>query len=184
MTVTALTTFIKVMDAQGNVKDRYQNAKRDNIGSLTNSDSSENAAYVKRSGNSISFKSASDDPNTYDYYYLPFIYQGATKNRSGDNLEAALVLANNAVAMNRAREAVTNKWSIEVSVCLVNPSTLAYQRTLTTDNWLASGMSYDTQNVEVILSSAIDAVGAVSPNRVLTTGMVGHLPTSASIRNI
>ena len=184
MTVTALTTFIKVMDAQGNVKDRYQNAKRDNIGALTNSDSSENAAYVKRSGNSISFKSASDDPNTYDYYYLPFIYQGATKNRSGDNLEAALVLANNAVAMNRAREAVTNKWSIEVSVCLVNPSTLAYQRTLTTDNWLASGMSYDTQNVEVILSSAIDAVGAVSPNRVLTTGMVGHLPTSASIRNI
>ena len=184
MSVTALTTFIKVMDAQGNVKDRYQNAKRDNIGSLTNSDSSENAAYVKRSGNSISFKSASDDPNTYDYYYLPFIYQGATKNRSGDNLEAALVLANNAVAMNRAREAVTNKWSIEVSVCLVNPSTLAYQRTLTTDNWLASGMSYDTQNVEVILSSAIDAVGAVSPNRVLTTGMVGHIPTSASIRNI
>jgi len=184
MTVTALTTFIKVMDAQGNVKDRYQNAKRDNIGSLTNSDSSKNAAYVKRSGNSVSFKSVSDDPNTYDYYYLPFIYQGATKNRSGDNLEAALVLANNAVAMNRAREAVTNKWSIEVSVCLVDPSTLAHQRTLTTDNWLASGMSYDTQNVEVILSSAIDAVGAVSPNRVLTTDMVGHLPTSASIRNI
>ena len=183
MSVTALTTFIKVMDAQGNVKDRYQNAKRDNIGSLTNSDSSENAAYVKRSGNSISFKSASDTSNR-DYYYLPFIYQGATKNRSGDNLEAALVLANNAVAMNRAREAVTNKWSVEVSVCLVDPSTLAHQRTLTTDNWLASGMSYDTQNIEVILSSAIDAVGAVSPNRVLTTDMVGHLPTSASIRNI
>ena len=183
MTVTALTTFIKVMDAQGNVKDRYQNAKRDNIGSLTNSDSSKDATYVKRAGNSISFKSASDTSNS-DYYYLPFIYQGATKSRSGDNLEAALVLANNAVAMNRAREAVTNKWSIEVSVCLVDPSTLVHQRTLTTDNWLASGMSYDTQNVEVILSSAIDAVGAVSPKRVLNTDLVGHLPTSASIRNI
>ena len=183
MSVTALTTFIKVMDAQGNVKDRYQNAKRDNIGSLTNSDSSKNAAYVKRSGNSISFKSFSDTSNS-DYYYLPFIYQGATKNRSGDNLEAALVLANNAVAMNRAREAVTNKWSVEVSVCLMNPTSLTWQRTLTTDNWLASGMSYDTQNIEVILSSAIDAVGAVSPNRVLTTAMVGHLPSSASIRNI
>ena len=183
MTVTALTTFIKVMDAQGNVQDRYQNAKRDNIGSLTDSDSSKDATYVKRSGNLISFKSASDTSNE-EYYYLPFIYQGATKNRSGDNLEAALVLANNAVAMNRAREAVTNKWSVEVSVCLVDPSTLAHQRTLTTDNWLASGLSYDPQNVEVILSSAIDAVGAVSPNRVLTTDLVGHLPTSAAIRNI
>lgn len=184
MTVTALTTFIKVMDAQGNVKDRYQNAKRDNIGSLTNSDSSKNAAYVKRSGNQIPFQSASDGNSQEYYFYLPFIYQGATKNRSGDNLEAALVLANNAVAMNRAREAVTNKWSVEVSVCLMNPTSLTWQRTLTTDNWLASGMSYDTQNIEVILSSAIDAVGAVSPNRVLTTDMVGHLPSSASIRNI
>ena len=171
------------MDAYGNVRGRYQNAKRDNIGSLTTSDSSKDPIYIRRSGNSISFKSVSDTSNS-DYYYLPFIYQGATKNRSGDNLEAALVLANNAVAMSRAREAVTNKWSIEVSVCLVDPSTLAHQRTLTTDNWLASGMSYDPQNVEVILSSAIDAVGAVSPNRVLTTDLVGHLPTSASIRNI
>lgn len=183
MTVTALTTFIKVMDAQGNVRDRYQNAKRDNIGSLTSSDSSKSASYVRRSGNSISFRSASDTGNS-NYYYLPFIYQGATKNRSGDNLEAALVLANNAVAMNRARESVQNKWSIEVSVCLMNPTSLTWQRTLTTDNWLASSLSYDTQNVEIILSSAIDAVGAVSPNRVLTTAMVGHLPTSASIRNI
>ena len=66
----------------------------------------------------------------------------------------------------------------------MNPTSLTWQRTLTTDNWLASGMSYDTQNIEVILSSAIDAVGAVSPNRVLTTDLVGHLPTSASIRNI
>ncbi len=184
MSVTALTTFIKVMDAQGNVKDRYQNAKRDNIGSLTNSDSSKDATYVQRSGNQIPFQSASDGNSQEYYFYLPFIYQGATKNRSGDNLEAALVLANNAVAMNRAREAVTNKWSVEVSVCLMNPTSLTWQRTLTTDNWLASGMSYDTQNIEVILSSAIDAVGAVSPNRVLTTAMVGHLPSSASIRNI
>ena len=60
MSVTALTTFIKVMDAQGNVKDRYQNAKRDNIGSLTNSDSSKDATYVQRSANQIPFQSASD----------------------------------------------------------------------------------------------------------------------------
>ena len=165
MSITYLTGFIYFTDANGTSKGAYQNSRRDNIESITGAD------------NQIIL-------NGKTYSYLPFIYQGATKNRSGDNLEAALVLANNAVAMNRAREAVTNKWSIEVSVCLVNPSTLAYQRTLTTDNWLASGMSYDTQNVEVILSSAIDAVGAVSPNRVLTTGMVGHLPTSASIRNI
>ncbi len=172
MSITTLVTFLKVLDSSGKVQDLYQNAKRDSFGALDNG----SGAYVKNSNNYITF-------NGENYYYLPFLYQGATKNRSGDNLEAQLVFANNALAMNRAREAVANKWSVEVSVCVVNASTLSPERTLTIDNWLASSLSYDPTTVEVLLSSAIDAVGSNAPNRVLTTVMVGALPTSGQMQN-
>ncbi len=172
MSVTTLVTFLKVLDSNGNVQDLYQNAKRDSFGALDNG----SGVYVQSPNNYITF-------NGENYYYLPFLYQGAAKNRSGDNLEAQLVLANNTLAMNRAREAVTNKWHIEVSVCIVNTSTLSPERTLTTDNWLASSLSYDPTTVEVLLSSAIDAVGSNAPSRVLTTAMVGALPTSGQMQN-
>ena len=116
--------------------------------------------------------------------YLPFLYQGAAKNRTGDNLEAGLIFANNVLAMNKARQAVKEKWHVEVSVCIVNPTTLEVERTLTSDSWLAASMSYDYETVEVMLSSAIDAVGSNAPSSVLTTSIVGSLPTSAQIQNI
>ena len=54
---------------------------------------------------------------------------------------------------------------------------------LTRETWLAASMAYDPMTVEVLLSSAIDAVGANAPNRVLTTAMVGHLPITGSIQS-
>ena len=44
-------------------------------------------------------------------------------------------------------------------------------------------MSYDPETIEVILSSAIDAVGANAPDRVLTKEIVGHLPVTGSLQN-
>ena len=34
-----------------------------------------------------------------NYEYLSFIYQGAAKNRSGDNMEAGLVMSSNPVSL-------------------------------------------------------------------------------------
>ena len=126
---------------------------------------------------SITFDSAS-------YVHLPFIYQGATKTRDGSNMEAGLVLANNAISMGHVIDAVRNKWTIKVAVCLMNPETFVHQKTLTRDIWIASATSYDPETIEVVLSSAVDAVGADCPNRKLTESLVGALPTSADIRNI
>jgi hypothetical protein len=44
-------------------------------------------------------------------------------------------------------------------------------------------MSYDPTTIEIILSSAIDAVGANAPSKVLTGDMVGALPVTGSIQN-
>jgi len=172
MSTTTIVSFIRVKDSSGTVQDLYQNGKRDNMNALDNG----SGAYVQQSENIVQL-------NGENYYYLPFLYQGATKSRGGDNLEANLVLANNPVAMNRAREAVVNKWSIEVFVCTVHATNLTPLRTLTHDVWLASSMAYDPTTVEVLLSSGIDAVGSNAPNRVLTTSLCGHLPTTGQIQN-
>lgn len=155
MALVALTTFITVADANGTVQYRFQNSQP---------------------GQTISLNGAS-------HSFLSFLYSGAGKNRSGDNLEAELVLASNQLSMSYAVAAVQGKWTVTVTGCSMNPSTFAVARTLTTETWLAAGMSYDPERINVMLSSGIDAVGASAPTRVLTTHLVGALPLTAQISN-
>ena len=172
MSLTAITTFIKIIDKDGNVQRRYQNGKQN----PNNLDESK-----------ISFQFPGD-PASSDYLFLNFIYQGAAKNNSGDNLEAALVLANNQVSMSHAQAAIKNKYSVEVFVSKVDPVTMNPQKIygnnfLTRDNWLVTSLSYDAETIEILLSSSIDAVGTTAPNRRLTAGIVGALPITADIQN-
>jgi len=120
--------------------------------------------------------------------YLSFLYQGAAMNRSGDNLEASLVLANNSLSMNHVKEFVDNKYSIEVETFLMTTdfnkdTSAANGGKISGELWLAAGMSYDSQSIELILSSAIDAVGANAPDKVLTRDIVGALPITGSLQN-
>ena len=185
MSITTLVTFIRLTDSYGTVQDLYQNAKRDDTSTpLTNESRDTNAVkYIQNASNFISYQSVGAE-TAEKYYYLPFLYQGAAKNRTGDNIEAGLVFSNNVLAMNRARQAVQEKWHVEVSVCIANPTTLEFERTLTNDSWLAATMSYDPETVEVLLSSAIDAVGSNAPTSILTSSLVGALPTSGQINNV
>ena len=66
------------------------------------------------------FQNGKYDEVVYGYSYLSFIYQGATRSRSGDNLESSLILANNAISMNYAQQAVINKYHIKVETYLMN----------------------------------------------------------------
>jgi len=115
--------------------------------------------------------------------YLSFIYQGAAKNRTGDNLESALILAANQLSMNAVRDAVQNRTQVNVKTYLMNESFDEQLSKLAEETWIAASMSFDTETIEVLLSSAIDAVGATTPNRVLTRDLVGALPVSATIYN-
>ena len=115
--------------------------------------------------------------------YLSFIYQGAAKNRTGDNIESALVLSANQISMNAVRDAVANQRKVSVTTALMSDDFSRKQRDLTIEYWIAASMSYDIETVEVLLSSSIDAVGAAAPTRVLTRGLVGALPVSGNIQN-
>ena len=169
MSITTLVTFVEVFKINSNNKKttihRLQNAERDpSVG-------------TKKGGNTISF-------NGNKFHYLPFIYQGTTINKSGDNIESNLIMGNHPLSMAKAQEAVFNKYFVEVNVCVMSNTNInSLQRVLTTDTWLAASLSYDAEVVEVLLSSAIDAVGVNVPNFVLTTEVVGKLPVTSDIQN-
>ena len=93
-------------------------------------------------------------------------------------------MGNHPLSMAKAQEAVVNSYFVEVNVCIVaNNDIDNITNVLTTDTWLASSLSYDPEVVEVLLSSAIDAVGVNVPNLVLTTDAVGKLPVTSDIQN-
>ena len=117
-----------------------------------------------------------------NYNYLSFIYQGAAKNRTGDNLISSLVMAVNPLSMSYAQQAVVDRWNIRVDTCLMNDDFTDVQRILTTEYWIAASMGYDTTSCEIALSSSLNAVNLVIPNRVFTTCLVGNLPSTGSIQ--
>ena len=169
MSITTLITFVEVFSVDVNenksTKHLLQNAKR------------EPSEDVKSAKNTISF-------NGKNYHYLPFVYQGTTINRSGDNIESNLIMANHPLSMAKAQEAVLNRYFVEVNVCIAaNDNIDNITNVLTTDTWLAASMSYNSEVVEVLLSSAVDAVGVNVPSIVLTTQAVGKLPVSSDIQN-
>tara|TARA_R100001443_G_scaffold5402_2_gene14210 strand:+ start:3430 stop:3942 length:513 start_codon:yes stop_codon:yes gene_type:complete len=121
------------------------------------------------------------------HQFLSFMYQGAARNRSGDNMESALLLANNAISMNYAKTAVDLKYHIKVETYVMKSEpdqtpSLVPTTLLASEVWLATSLTYDPVNIEIVLSSSIDAVGANAPNRVLTTRQVSHLPITGSIQ--
>jgi len=156
MTVVALTAFLTVKKSNGNVEHRFQNGKHQAV-------------------------------DGHDF--LSFIYQGAAMNRSGDNLEASIILANNPLSMSYVKDFVTNKYQILVETFLMdtnfNKDTAAKNGgKLTGEQWLAASMRYDPESIELLLSSAIDAVGANAPQQTLTKSRCSHLPLTGQIQNL
>ena len=155
MTLEAITTFIFFEDGTGIDKGRYQNSN---------------------TASTITFDSA-------PYSFLPFIYNGATKSITGDNIESTLTFAANSLALGIAHEATTANWSARVDTVLMTPSTFQPNRTLTTEYWIVTGMSYNLDGIQLTLSTAIDAVSSSIPNKVLRSQDVGALPVTSRISN-
>ena len=196
MSLTTLVTFVEVFSINENsVRDsKYflQNAKRGEFNEMKLAGETNDAQINienKVAKNSIQFDSGTvPGRGLQTYYYLPFIYQGTTINKSGDNIESNLILANHPLSMAKAQQAVLNKYFVEVNVCIMKNDDIdtlenGSQSILTTDTWLAASLSYDPEVVEVLLSSAIDSVGGNVPSLVLTTEVVGKLPVTSDIQN-
>ena len=180
MSAIALVTFIEIYDPKlvpssgdisGAVQYRFQNSEPSSAG-ITDS----------KVGGGAKFN------------FLSFLYQGATRSKDGDNLEAAIILANesedregsgaigaNKLSMSYAAEAVNSGWSIKVSTCKMTDLTFSsVEAVLAVDVWKISSMGYDNANIEILLSSSIDAVGG-NVGRFLTSSLVGNLPVTGRL---
>ena len=116
--------------------------------------------------------------------YLSFLYQGAAMNRTGDNLEASLILGNTSVSMGFVHQFVEEKYYVEVETHLMDENFNKKQTIpLTKEYWLASGMRYDPESIELLLSSPVDAVGANVPQKTLSTEQCKQLPLTGTIQN-
>ena len=157
MSLEVITQFITIRSADGASQGQYQNGSP---------------------GVSLTYEGTA-------YPYLSFIYSGATKTRTGDNITSGLALSSNAVSMNIASQAAEGKWGVMVETVLMNadPKNFTPNRLLSSEVWIVTSMTYDPVSVEVELSSAIDAVGLQIPNRVLRSKDVGALPLTSSIAN-
>ena len=178
MSAIALVTFIEIYDPElvpasgditGAVQYRFQNSEP-SISGITD----------PKVGNNQKFN------------FLSFIYQGATRSNDGNNLESALVLANesnnregsvgaNKLSMSYAAEAVNKGYSVKVSTCKMTDLTFsAVETVLAFDVWKIASMGYDNATIELLLTSSIDAVGG-NTGRFLTSSLVGHLPVTGQI---
>ena len=192
MSVTTLVTFVEVFKVnENNVREGIhflQNAKRNTFEEVQNAGTLEDPiinAVNKVDNNAISVDFGTvSGRGPQKYYYLPFVYQGTTVNKSGDNIESNLIMGNHPLSMAKAQQAVLNKYYVEVNLCIVSNINIDHvKNVLTTDTWLAASLSYDAEVVEVLLSSAVDAVGVNVPNIVLTSQAVGKLPVTSDIQN-
>ena len=163
MTVVALTAFVTVTDKDGNTP----------------------PSFIAPDGTTLNlnkFQNGKYDANVNGHTYLSFIYQGAAMNRTGDNLEASLVLANSPLSMGFVNQFVEEGYYVEVEVWLMNTD-FSRNSMLTKEYWLASGMRYDPESIELLLSSTIDAVGAQVPQKTLSTEQCNQLPLTGTIQN-
>ena len=177
-TAVALVTFIEIydpdlVDNNGNISSAVQYR-------FQNSEPSSAGISDSKVGGGAKFN------------FLSFLYQGATRSKDGNNLESALILANesndregsvgaNKLSMSYAAEAVNNGWSVRVSTCKMTDLTFSsVESTLAIDTWKITSMGYDNSSIEILLTSTIDAVGG-NVGRFLTSSLVGHLPVTGRI---
>ena len=131
------------------------------------------------------------EDSNHSYGYLPFIYQGGMLNRTGDNVMAGLGLAPNEISLAIATDmtqTVSYQGNSEVRPMTVQATVMLMSdefqpsRVISRETWVAASMSYTVSELEIVLSSAIDAVNALAPGYSLDRQNVGSLPISGNVR--
>lgn len=118
------------------------------------------------------------------YNFVPFSFSGVTFNRTGDNLEAGLLLANNDLTRSWADEAIRERWLVTVDVVAVDADAVG---TATVNDRVHSyvsqvtGGAWKSAQLELKLGTVLDAIGADVPRRNLTQEWVGNLPMTSNV---
>ena len=130
---------------------------------------------------SYKFQNFSVNEPRRGFDYLPFAITTGAGTRGGDRSSARLVVAANQISVNIAAEAANGNYFLRVETFSLNIETFADSSRISTEVWRVAGYEMDTERVFINLTSPLDAVRTDAPRRVLSTELVGALPTSGSL---
>ena len=116
-----------------------------------------------------------------DYLFGAFGFSGGTLDLESGNIEATLVVGVNEVSSSVFSQAVRGLWLAQICTVFLEPDTLEETESYSEELYAITGLSHDTLQLSVRLGSPLDAVRANLPRRVLTTALVGELPSTGQI---
>jgi len=116
-----------------------------------------------------------------NYGFLAFAFSGITVNRTGDNIEASLFLPNNELSRSWALEAMDKQWLAHVRVMLLDLDDRSSFTQLHQYYGVAAAGTWSTTDLQITLSTILDAVGADVPVRRLTQRLIGSIPVTNNV---
>jgi hypothetical protein len=121
------------------------------------------------------------------YEWAPFRMQEITSARGGETPESSIVTVPNPLTLGIIGEAAQKGWLAEIKTVLIgvtegSPPTFAESATLSETLWSCASMTAQLETaVTLRLTSGFDLIQAQIPRRVLSSHLVGGLPSSGAI---
>ena len=119
---------------------------------------------------------------SYTYGFMPFVFNGVTVTKSGDNQPATLVFPNNELSRGWGESAIKDRWIANVRTVLVDPSDKTNTTLITRYVGQIVSGKWDPTSLQLDMASVFDAVGNDVPRKRLTKQLVGSLPVTSNIR--
>lgn len=115
--------------------------------------------------------------------FAPFGFSGISVNRSGDNVDTALIFPNYELTRAFADTAVQEEWSAVVRVCWITNLTDSQTSPTMLHHYSGRVSSAQWKDTEITLrlNSVLDAVTAQVPARTLHQLLVGNVPISGQV---
>ena len=89
--------------------------------------------------------------------------------------------AGSTIILNLFKQAVVERWLLQVETVSLNINTFNDDTLVSTENWRVASYEMDTKIITLRLISPLDAVKGKVPRRKLSEELVGALPTSGQI---
>lgn len=115
------------------------------------------------------------------YSFLPFAVSTGAGSKGGDRSEAVLGAGTNEISVNIFAEAVQSRWLLELKTVSLDITDFSDDALIRSELWRVASYDMDTEKVLLKLTSPLDAVRSDVPRRVLSTELVGALPSSGSL---
>jgi len=119
--------------------------------------------------------------NNEVYTFLPFAITAGASTLGGDRSSTQLVVGLNQLIVNVFAESVKEQWLLDLRTVNLNIIDDSDETLLRSELWRISSYSMNTSRLVLKLSSPLDAAESDVPRQVLTTELVGALPSSGSL---